>query len=259
MVNVTCLKWGTKYPPDYVNRLHRMVKRHLARGYGFFCVTDNPQGLERGIEVIPLPDIQLVGWWNKLWLFSEDFPLRGSSLFLDLDLVILRNLEPILDFDDEKLFVSIADYVREEEFNTSVFRWQPGASELIRVWQDFLSFTADLEQSPRAAMQKHFNFLRKRFALKRRKRISSMSELTLLGGYTGDQRWLSEQIWHQPWTSTLPAGWCCSYKWGAGKAAGRLERRQVGELPQNCRVVVFEGRHKPHECLHLPLVRDNWG
>jgi hypothetical protein len=30
-VNVLCIKWGRKYGPDYVNRLHNMVQRHLRR------------------------------------------------------------------------------------------------------------------------------------------------------------------------------------------------------------------------------------
>ena len=31
VLNVVCLKWGTKYGPEYVNRLYRMVARHLHR------------------------------------------------------------------------------------------------------------------------------------------------------------------------------------------------------------------------------------
>ena len=27
--NVICMKWGTKYAPEYVNRLYAMVRRHL--------------------------------------------------------------------------------------------------------------------------------------------------------------------------------------------------------------------------------------
>jgi hypothetical protein len=29
--NVICMKWGTKYGPEYVNRLYAMVRRHLTR------------------------------------------------------------------------------------------------------------------------------------------------------------------------------------------------------------------------------------
>ena len=28
---VICMKWGTRYGPDYVNRLYSMVQRHTKR------------------------------------------------------------------------------------------------------------------------------------------------------------------------------------------------------------------------------------
>ncbi|HAU58261.1 MAG TPA: glycosyltransferase, partial [Comamonadaceae bacterium] len=28
--HVICMKWGTKYGPEYVNRLYAMVRRHLS-------------------------------------------------------------------------------------------------------------------------------------------------------------------------------------------------------------------------------------
>lgn len=246
MLGVVCLKWGDKYPPDHVNRLHRMVRRHLRREHAFFCLTDNPEGLDEGVAVLPLPDLQLVGWWNKLWLFSADFPLRGRVLFLDLDLVILRDLDALVDFEAERLFVSIADYVHEREFNTSVFHWQAGAPELDAVWREFLAFKSALDLSRRANFFRYLAFLRRRLALKRRKRVASMGELTHLGRYQGSQKWLSELIWDKPWSAAFPAGWCGSYKRG-------------GASHPDARLVVFEGRPKPHECLQLPWVRENWG
>jgi hypothetical protein len=40
-VNVICIKWGTKYGPDYVNRLRNMVQRHLHRPHRFVCLTEH--------------------------------------------------------------------------------------------------------------------------------------------------------------------------------------------------------------------------
>ena len=45
MDNILCLKWGTLYSAEYVNRLHRGVKAHLHRPFRFVCVTDDPSGL----------------------------------------------------------------------------------------------------------------------------------------------------------------------------------------------------------------------
>ena len=44
---VICLKWGTRYGPEYVNRLYSMVKRHTERDLRFICITDE---LERHRE-----------------------------------------------------------------------------------------------------------------------------------------------------------------------------------------------------------------
>ena len=33
--HIICMKWGTKYGPEYVNRLRSMVRRHLKRPHRF--------------------------------------------------------------------------------------------------------------------------------------------------------------------------------------------------------------------------------
>ncbi|RZI92081.1 MAG: glycosyltransferase, partial [Rubrivivax sp.] len=43
--NVICMKWGTKYGPEYVNRLYAMVRRHLTGDFRFVCLTDDPAGI----------------------------------------------------------------------------------------------------------------------------------------------------------------------------------------------------------------------
>lgn len=48
-VNVICMKWGTKYGADYVNKLFRGFKRNTKKPFNFICVTDNTEGLEEGI------------------------------------------------------------------------------------------------------------------------------------------------------------------------------------------------------------------
>ena len=48
-VNVLCIKWGTKYGSDYVNRLYRMVGRHLRRPFRFVCLTDEPERIDPAV------------------------------------------------------------------------------------------------------------------------------------------------------------------------------------------------------------------
>ena len=44
MKNVICMKWGDKFGPEYVNRLHRMVEKNLTIPHRFVCFTDNGDG-----------------------------------------------------------------------------------------------------------------------------------------------------------------------------------------------------------------------
>ncbi len=77
--NVVCLKYGDKYSSLYVNRLFNMVKRHTTGDIGFFCITENPVGLDPDIKIIQIPEVKgLQGWWYKPFVFSKDLPINGK-------------------------------------------------------------------------------------------------------------------------------------------------------------------------------------
>ena len=48
--NVLCIKWGSKYSADYVNKLYSMVERHLSLSHRFVCLTEDTTGLNSEIE-----------------------------------------------------------------------------------------------------------------------------------------------------------------------------------------------------------------
>ena len=50
--NVICMKWGTKFGAEYANRLYKMVEKNLTVPHRFVCFTDDPTGLDAGIEVL---------------------------------------------------------------------------------------------------------------------------------------------------------------------------------------------------------------
>ncbi|QLP98124.1 MAG: hypothetical protein HZY79_13145 [Rhodoblastus sp.] len=99
---VACIKWGTPFPADYVNRLYRGVMRHVTRPTRFVCFTDDARGLDSGIDARAIPDIRLpekgmrLGPWRKLALWSKDIGVEGDILFLDLDVVVTGALDAFL-------------------------------------------------------------------------------------------------------------------------------------------------------------------
>ena len=83
-VLVLCMKWGKAYGPEYVNRLRKGVNRHLSYSHRFICFTDDPTGIEEGIEIFPLPSLGLPPQhhdlrWRKLALLGKD--VFGLNIF----------------------------------------------------------------------------------------------------------------------------------------------------------------------------------
>jgi hypothetical protein len=137
-VNVLCIKWGTKYGPEYVNKLHSMVRRNLHRPFRFVCLTDDAQGIDPSIEVKPIPAVgfdefdQRKPWtfahgWLKLTSFAHPlYDLEGRTLFLDLDIVIVDSLDPF--FEQTGDFIVIREWDKNDGTgNTSCYLYTIGA------------------------------------------------------------------------------------------------------------------------------------
>jgi len=117
-LTVACVKHGTKYGPDYVNRLYAMVRRHLPGNWRFVCLTDDAEGLRPEIGTIDISDIGLQGWWTKLALFDPRTPFADPTVFyLDLDTVVVGDLGFI---EDLKVGFHILEHSFNPGFNSSV-------------------------------------------------------------------------------------------------------------------------------------------
>ena len=57
--HILCMKWGTKYGPEYVNRLYGMVRRHLSGDFAFICLTDDASGIRPEVRCLPIPPLNL--------------------------------------------------------------------------------------------------------------------------------------------------------------------------------------------------------
>ena len=113
--HIICMKWGKKYGPEYVNRLYAMVRRHLSGDFRFVCLTDDASGIRSEVECKPIPPLVAPGiperGWTKLVTFSADlYGLRGTALFLDVDVVVTGSLDDFFTQPGE--FLIIHDYKR---------------------------------------------------------------------------------------------------------------------------------------------------
>lgn len=136
LVHIACLKWGDKYPAEYVNRLYRMLKKHVTIPFQFHCLTENKQGIDESIDIIPLEVEEGVkGWWYKLQFFQEDvYGLKGRLLFLDLDVVIVNNIDELF-LNKKNKFMIIKDLKEGLIYNSSVFLLELGSQT--QVWEQF--------------------------------------------------------------------------------------------------------------------------
>lgn len=221
-VNVLCIKWGKKYGPEYVNKLHNMVGRNLKRPFRFVCLTDDAAGIDPQIEVKPIPAIgfdefdQRKPWtfahgWLKLTSFASPlYDLQGRTLFLDLDIVILDSLDPF--FEQKGEFIVIKEWDKSDGTgNTSAYIYTIGAhtDALDHLKNNFPDSIADVR-----------------------------NEQEFITGYLSRQGKLS--YW--------PEAWCRSFKRHC------LRRGLMGwfappVIPPGARIIAFHGKPNPPDAI----------
>lgn len=132
MKQVICMKWGTLYGAEYVNRLYAMVRRQITGDLHFVCLTDDPEGVREEVNCLPCPEVPMSEpWcrtgWRKLALWMPKLhDLEGTFLFLDLDVVAVNNMDELFTWGED--FCVMRNWTqREKEIgNTSVFRFEIG-------------------------------------------------------------------------------------------------------------------------------------
>lgn len=136
---ILCVKQGSKYNYEYVNRLYNMATRHCTFDFEFVCLTDDSTNIDKNITIIELPDY-LQGWWCKPYIFSKDLPLEeGTVLYMDLDVVIGSSIDKLFTWNSNDWCI-IRDYYRGcnpkfDEYNSSVIRFK--YKELDYVWTEY--------------------------------------------------------------------------------------------------------------------------
>ena len=135
MVNFVCLKWGTKYDAEYVNRMYVMLKRNCKEQFTLYCCTEDPSGISNEIQIVPLPieKYDLETYWWKLWILSKEFPVDGKCIFFDLDTVIQNDIQEIVDFEcGEDLYVLFTQWRVKYRLTTNEYYTYTNSS--IMIW-----------------------------------------------------------------------------------------------------------------------------
>jgi hypothetical protein len=215
VVNIICMKWGTKYSSEYVNKLYSMVNRHLSRPFRFVCLTDDRSNLREEVDSFPLIELKIANGpergWDKLTTFSAPlYDLSGQALFIDLDVVIVDGIDCFFDYPAR--FPIIKDWVKRGiTGNSSVYRFTVNAHA------DILDYFRSNHES-----------VRRRFR--------------------NEQEYLSWYVSEREELSYWPAEWCRSFKYHCNRP-GVLAWLQAPQKPPDAKIIVFHGNPNPPDAI----------
>ncbi len=223
-VNIMCIKWGTLFGPEYVNRLYSGVRRNMSRPVRFICMTEETDGLHPDIEVIPLPVEPYLepmnralavanrqGAMRKTSLFKPGLvpDLKGPVLGFDLDVVITGSLDEIHDLAPGTIAMR-HDWVEARKGRPtghgSVFRFDPAAHPFLY---------NDLAANPYEEVEK---------------------------ARGSEQRYTSHKAMDNGVFTYIPGDWVVSFKYDCNPFP--MNYLRAATLPEATKVVCFHGRPK---------------
>ncbi len=228
---IVCLKHGSKYSSLYVNKLYNMAKRNSSVPFKFACLTEDRTGLNKDITVLDLPMLgNTKGWWFKPYLFSKLFPLTGTILYFDLDLVIVDSIDKFWEYEPGQNVIlqnfKLPKQPETSDFNSSIMRFT--SQSLHHIWNGFVTDSKNVKEK-----------------------------------YHGDQDWIFASA--QKHFVTWPRSWAKSYKWEVREKAdlevhnNKYRFRSIANptVDPETSVLVFHGDPKPHD-VDDPVIVENW-
>ena len=197
-----------------------MVRRHLHVHHRFVCITDDPNGLEGEIDIIPLWDdcSELGGCYRRLKFFSDEMRgLIGDRIVqCDIDTIITGDLTPLIDRSEP-----IALY-RHHEHLVNGGLWIMDAGVRSDVWENF-----DPGSSPQ----------------------NSAHEIGT------DQGWLKYYLGDDIRAGKIKT---IGREEGIYDMRADIIMNNKGNLPEGARMVVFPGPRDPSNFTNLGWIKNNW-
>lgn len=237
MLDVVCWLWKpakeyrSQFSTDHVNVLHSMVQRHYPHEFRFSCITDQSNGFDAGIRVIPLwgdhsTRESLYGpntpsCYRRLRAFDPEMRkiIGGRFVSVDLDVVVCGDLSPVWNRRED--FVIWGDRARRTPYNGSMWMMTAGVRE--KVWKDF-------DANPERAV----------------------SRARGAGFYGSDQAWMCYSLGPGEARWTTDDG-VYSYRMHV--------KNNGGAKPPDARMVFFEGHYDPWNPVikeRCPWVQDHY-
>lgn len=224
-VDVACVIHGTGYEWIYVDRLYDMVKFNTTRNFRFHVYTEESRPVPTHMikhSLIDWPGVSgpKRSWWYKMQLF-DPANNHGPLLYLDLDLIITKNIDWIWKLDLE-YFWAVNDFRRifrpgRQDINSSVMYWNRDRHSAL-IWHQF----------------------------------NTRNFSTILRKYKGDQEFLNDII-DQSDLRFFDVNKIKSYRWEI-KDGGLNPKKRTYYMPNtgshletDTSLVVFHGTPKPHE------------
>ncbi|MBE7629175.1 glycosyltransferase [Tenacibaculum piscium] len=218
MKYIFCMKWGTLYGPEYVNRLYAMVKKNLSYDFKMVCFTDDNTGIIPQVDCYEIPEMNIrtdipERMWKKLTTLKEDlYGLKGTALFLDLDIVIVDKIDCFFEVGGS--FRIIKDHSWRSwriTGNSSVYRFEIGKHGY--VFNDFI---------------KNFDEIRKI--------------------HRNEQEYLTHSINDHGNLQYWQKEWCPSFKYDC-VSRFPLAFWKKPTIPEGAKIIIFHGEINPHNAI----------
>lgn len=222
MLRVICWKWKpnnpefrSKFDANSVNVLRNMLERNYSGPFKLVCFTDDPVGIDRRVEVLPIWDnwanlvsplgVGYPSCYRRLLAFRSDMEqiVGGRFISIDLDCVITGDITPIVEREED--FIIWHAETRDTPYNGSLWMMNPGARE--QVYTEF-----DPDKSP-----------------------EETRALNIVGS---DQAWFVHCLGPDEATWDKEDG---IYVWRTHL------RNRLWQLPDDARIVFFQGNEDPWE------------
>ena len=232
VIDCACVIHSSGYSWDYVDRLYNMLARQFSEGIRFHVYTEESRTVPTHMikhELTEWKDISgpRRSWWYKLQLFNPAH-YTGNLLYLDLDMVLVRNLDWIRTLDTGH-FWSIRDfrYLQKPHvstINSSMMWWN--VSQFGYVWEQFAN--SNILQTSRR--------------------------------WPGDQDYLGHTINRQH-QQFFEDRYFQSYRWQCLDGGFDFQKRKYKtpgsgiSIADDASAIVFHGQPKPHEVRDPAIVQ----